>query len=118
MTTAAGWLKVDVPELFINAEPGAVVRGRIRELIRTWPNLTETTVSGVHRQGDRRANIASLAGESPTPGLATYCASKSAVLGFTDSARIEHRNTGVRFSSVLPTSPTPNSSPARPGRSC
>jgi uncharacterized protein YlzI (FlbEa/FlbD family) len=24
------------------------VRGRIRELIRTWPNLTETTVNGIH----------------------------------------------------------------------
>jgi haloalkane dehalogenase len=43
------WLaESDVPKLFINAEPGAVVRGRVRELIRTWPNLTETTVSGVH----------------------------------------------------------------------
>lgn len=29
-------------------EPGAVVRGTIRELIRTWPNLTETTVTGSH----------------------------------------------------------------------
>jgi len=43
------WLaEADVPKLFINAEPGAIVRGRIRELIRTWPNLTETTVSGAH----------------------------------------------------------------------
>ncbi|MCU1639865.1 MAG: putative oxidoreductase ephD [Nocardia sp.] len=48
-------------------------------------------------------NIASLAAESPTPGLATYCASKYAVLGFTDSARMEHRGTGVQFSVVLPT---------------
>jgi len=48
-------------------------------------------------------NIASLAGESPTPGLATYCASKYAVLGFTESARIECRDTGVHFSAVLPT---------------
>jgi NAD(P)-dependent dehydrogenase (short-subunit alcohol dehydrogenase family) len=48
-------------------------------------------------------NVASLAGETPTPGLATYCASKFAVLGFTDSARIEYRDTGVQFSSVLPT---------------
>ncbi len=48
-------------------------------------------------------NIASLAGESPTPGLATYCASTYAVLGFTESARIECRNTGVHFSAVLPT---------------
>jgi haloalkane dehalogenase len=43
------WLaKADVPKLFINAEPGAIVRGRVRELVRTWPNLTETTVSGTH----------------------------------------------------------------------
>jgi haloalkane dehalogenase len=43
------WLSgSDVPKLFINAEPGAIDRGRIRELIRTWPNLTETTVSGRH----------------------------------------------------------------------
>jgi haloalkane dehalogenase len=43
------WLaESDVPKLFINAEPGAVVRGRIRELIRTWPNLTETTITGGH----------------------------------------------------------------------
>ncbi|MCW2655389.1 MAG: dhaA [Mycobacterium sp.] len=43
------WLaESDVPKLFINADPGALVRGRIRELIRAWPNLTETTVSGTH----------------------------------------------------------------------
>lgn len=47
-------------------------------------------------------NIASLAGEIYTPGLATYCASKYAVVGFTDAARVEHRGTGVEFSAVLP----------------
>ncbi|AYF73179.1 SDR family oxidoreductase [Nocardia yunnanensis] len=48
-------------------------------------------------------NIASLAGESHIPGLATYNASKHAVLGFTDTLREEYRGTGVEFSSVLPT---------------
>lgn len=48
-------------------------------------------------------NIASLAGENPTPGLATYCASKQAVLGFTEAMRLEHRDSGIRFSAVLPT---------------
>jgi NAD(P)-dependent dehydrogenase (short-subunit alcohol dehydrogenase family) len=57
----------------------------------------------VPRRSGHVINIASLAGESPTPGLATYCASKYAVLGFTDSARIECRDAGVHFSSVLPT---------------
>ena len=45
----SSWLaESDVPKLFVNAEPGAIVGGRIRDLIRSWPNLTETTVSGLH----------------------------------------------------------------------
>jgi haloalkane dehalogenase len=43
------WLeRGDVPKLFINAEPGALVRGRIRDYVRTWPNQTEVTVEGIH----------------------------------------------------------------------
>lgn len=38
----------DIPKLFINGEPGAIVRGRIRDFVRTWPNQTEVTVRGVH----------------------------------------------------------------------
>jgi NAD(P)-dependent dehydrogenase (short-subunit alcohol dehydrogenase family) len=48
-------------------------------------------------------NVASLAGETYVPGAATYCASKYAVVGFTDSARLEYRKSGVKFSIVLPT---------------
>jgi haloalkane dehalogenase len=45
----SSWLaESDMPKLFINAQPGAVINSRIRELIRTWPNLTETTVGGIH----------------------------------------------------------------------
>jgi haloalkane dehalogenase len=45
----SSWLaESDVPKLFVNADPGCIVQGRIRDLIRSWPNLTETTVSGVH----------------------------------------------------------------------
>ncbi|HYB81375.1 MAG TPA: SDR family oxidoreductase [Mycobacterium sp.] len=47
-------------------------------------------------------NVASLAGEIYAVGLATYCASKHAVVAFTDSARIEYRSAGVKFSMVLP----------------
>jgi haloalkane dehalogenase len=44
----SNWLaESEVPKLFINAEPGFIVRGPIRELIRTWPNLTEITVNGI-----------------------------------------------------------------------
>jgi len=43
------WLaESQVPKLFINAEPGAIVRGRLRELVRGWANQTEVTVKGIH----------------------------------------------------------------------
>jgi NAD(P)-dependent dehydrogenase (short-subunit alcohol dehydrogenase family) len=48
-------------------------------------------------------NIASLGGVVPAPGIATYCATKHAVLGFTDTVRLENRGSGVHFSAVLPT---------------
>ncbi len=41
-------------------------------------------------------NVASLAGELYAAGLATYCASKHAVVAFTDSARLEYRPAGVQ----------------------
>lgn len=47
-------------------------------------------------------NVASMAGEFASPGLATYTASKYAVVGFTDAARMEHRGAGVAFSMILP----------------
>ncbi|GAB2717008.1 SDR family oxidoreductase [Nocardia thraciensis] len=55
------------------------------------------------RRSGHVVNIASLAGETHIPGLATYNASKHAVLGFTDTLREEYRGSGVAFSSVLPT---------------
>ena len=38
----------DIPKLFINAEPGAFLVGYARDFVRSWPNLTEVTVSGIH----------------------------------------------------------------------
>ncbi len=43
------WLsRSDVPKLFINAEPGSILRGRQRDFCRTWPNQREVTVKGRH----------------------------------------------------------------------
>lgn len=45
----AAWLKQsDLPKLFINAEPGALLTGSARDFCRTWPNQTEVTVRGLH----------------------------------------------------------------------
>jgi len=38
----------DVPKLFVNAEPGAILTGPQRELCRGWPNQREVTVRGNH----------------------------------------------------------------------
>jgi haloalkane dehalogenase len=43
------WLSTtEVPKLFVNAEPGAILVGEQRDFCRTWPNQTEVTVEGRH----------------------------------------------------------------------
>ena len=45
----AEWLsQSDLPKLFINAEPGAILTGAQREFCRSFPNQTEVTVAGSH----------------------------------------------------------------------
>ena len=45
----AQWLQQsDVPKLFINAEPGAILTGPQREFCRRFPNQSEVTVPGIH----------------------------------------------------------------------
>jgi len=38
----------DLPKLFINAEPGAILTGATRDFCRTWKNQQEVTVKGNH----------------------------------------------------------------------
>ena len=45
----AVWLSgSDIPKLFINAEPGAILTGGVRSFCRLWPNQEEVTVRGIH----------------------------------------------------------------------
>lgn len=45
----AAWLSgPEIPKLFVNAEPGSILTGRQRELVRGWANQTEVTVPGIH----------------------------------------------------------------------
>jgi haloalkane dehalogenase len=37
-----------IPKLFINAQPGAILRGPQREFCRSWPNQREVEVAGSH----------------------------------------------------------------------
>ena len=45
----ASWMATnDIPKLFINADPGAILIGAQREFARSWPNQREVTVAGSH----------------------------------------------------------------------
>jgi NAD(P)-dependent dehydrogenase (short-subunit alcohol dehydrogenase family) len=48
-------------------------------------------------------NVASVAGVMPAAGMATYNASKHAVVGFTEAVRLEFTRQGIDVSAVLPT---------------
>jgi haloalkane dehalogenase len=43
LATAAG-----VPKLFVNADPGAILVGALREFCRSWPDQAEVTLPGNH----------------------------------------------------------------------
>ena len=38
----------ELPKLFVNAKPGAILIGAVRDFCRTWKNQTEVTVPGSH----------------------------------------------------------------------
>ncbi len=38
----------EMPKLFMNAEPGAILTGEVRDFCRGWKNQTEVTVKGSH----------------------------------------------------------------------
>jgi haloalkane dehalogenase len=42
------FLESNLPKLLILAEPGAIITGRVRDFVRTWPNQREITVKGRH----------------------------------------------------------------------
>ena len=43
------WLAAsELPKLFVNADPGAILTGPQREFCRSWPNQEEVTVPGNH----------------------------------------------------------------------
>ncbi len=38
----------EIPKLFVNAEPGVLIQGPVRDMVRKWRNQTEITVKGIH----------------------------------------------------------------------
>ena len=49
VTAYRDWLRESrVPKLFVNAKPGAILRGKAREECRSWPHQEEVEVAGIH----------------------------------------------------------------------
>lgn len=45
----SNWMQEnDIPKFFINADPGAIIQGTVRDFCRTWKNQREITVKGLH----------------------------------------------------------------------
>lgn len=47
-------------------------------------------------------NVASTAGKAGLPGAAIYCASKAAVINFSEAVHLEYHGTGISISCVMP----------------
>lgn len=64
------------------------------------------TQLAIERMRPRRSghvvNVASSAGKAGVPGIATYSATKHAVVGLTEAVRGEHQEDGIEFSYVMP----------------
>jgi NAD(P)-dependent dehydrogenase (short-subunit alcohol dehydrogenase family) len=54
------------------------------------------------RRSGHIVNLASVAGKGGFPHLATYCATKHAVVGMTEALHAEHGDDGIEFSCVMP----------------
>lgn len=49
VSSYSAWMaENEIPKLFINADPGSILRGGPRRFCRTWKNQTEVTVAGSH----------------------------------------------------------------------
>jgi haloalkane dehalogenase len=68
----SAWLaQTPIPKLFINAEPGMILTGRLRELARCWPNQQEIAVPGLHFVQEDSADAIAAALSSWVAGLPT-----------------------------------------------
>jgi len=84
-------------------EDGAVTDAIIDINVKGVLHGTKLALPGMLERGSGHiVNVASYAGKFPAAGLATYCASKHAVVGFSESLRDELAATGVTVTAVLP----------------
>src|SRR5579863_2009890 len=100
--------------LLIN-NAGLGIFRRVSELaLDEWRQMIDLNLSGVfycsrealrrfnNREGGYIINISSLAGKNAFAGGAGYNASKFGLNGFSEAMMLDHRNAGVRVSTIMP----------------
>jgi NAD(P)-dependent dehydrogenase (short-subunit alcohol dehydrogenase family) len=84
-------------------EPDEVSRREIEvNLIGTVIGSRLAVQRMLPRQHGHLVNIASGVGRAPLPGSSVYSATKHAIVGLTESLRLEYRGSGIRFTLVQP----------------
>jgi short-subunit dehydrogenase len=84
-------------------EPDEVTRREIDVNLVGTINGTRLALRRMLPRGSGHiVNVASGVGRLPLPGSATYSATKHAIVGLTESLRLEYRGSGVRFSLIQP----------------
>ena len=86
---------VDESDAVTDAIVGVNLNGVLRGSKLALPGMLQ-------RGSGHIVNVASYLGMVPAAGLATYCATKHAVVGFSESLRDELAGTGVTVTAVLP----------------
>lgn len=87
----------------VDEESPEVTRAMVEVNLIGVINGTQLAIARMKpRRRGRIINIASQAGKAGLAGGATYCATKSAVIGFSEAVRTELKGTGVGISWVLP----------------
>lgn len=107
------WREIDI--LVNNAGHDTGGRRRFDEgTAEQWASIIETNVIGlirvtravipgmIARDRGHVVNIGSISGYKPYATGTIYAASKFAVHGFSESLRLDYRNTGVRVTEILP----------------
>jgi NAD(P)-dependent dehydrogenase (short-subunit alcohol dehydrogenase family) len=84
-------------------EPDAVTRRQVEvNLLGTTYGTRAALQRMLPRRRGHIVNVASGAGRVPLPGSSSYSATKHAIVGLTESLRLEYRGSGVRFSLIQP----------------
>lgn len=87
---------------FLNESEDSARRVLEVNVLGTLNGMAAALPGMVARGHGHVVNMASIAGKAPVPGGLSYAASKAAIVSATESARVEHHDSGVHFTCVMP----------------